>query len=121
MGDVDMLMQVHDELIFEVDERIDLIEFTNLLQHSMSTIVCRRLFINIPMPIDVKFGKSWGSMSNYEVFAATEYHDTAVSKPFLSSEDSSAMDIDHNEATIDDSLSATKTLSQSTINSRSID
>ncbi len=118
-----MLMQVHDELIFEVDEGTDLREFANLLQHSMSTIVCRRLFINIPMPIDIKIGKSWGSMSNYEVYAAVECHDSTVAMPLSSSSVNSSlsMEIEVNEAAINDCRSDTKNQSQSSINSRSID
>ena len=52
-----MLLQVHDELIFEVPED-ELEEMKKLVPHIMST----SLELSLPLKVDVKTGKNWGQM-----------------------------------------------------------
>ena len=80
-------MQVHDELIFEVGKEINLVEFANLLHHCMSIIVCRRLSISIPLPVDIQVGSAWGSMSTF-------MHSTITSHAAASTSLSLSMDIE---------------------------
>ena len=86
-GDAHILMQVHDELIFEVGKEINLVEFANLLHHCMSIIVCRRLSISIPLPVDIQVGSAWGSMSTF-------MHSTITSHAAASTSLSLSMDIE---------------------------
>ena len=120
MRDVHMLMQVHDELIFEVNEETDLREFANLLNHSMSIIVCRRLSIDIPMPVDIQVGRSWGCMRKCGDFDATERHNN-MSVKSSTSENSQSMDIDGAVDHAHTTHIATESKFQSSSSSRSID
>jgi len=52
-----LLLQVHDELIFEVPED-ELEEMKKLVPHIMST----SLKLSLPLKVDVKTGKNWGQM-----------------------------------------------------------
>ena len=52
-----MLLQVHDELIFEVPEE-ELEGMRTLVPHIMSTA----LTLSVPLKVDVKKGKNWGEM-----------------------------------------------------------
>ena len=52
-----LLLQVHDELIFEVpDEELD--EMKKLVPGVMST----SLELSIPLKVDIKIGDNWGQM-----------------------------------------------------------
>ncbi|HJE03454.1 MAG TPA: DNA polymerase I [Aliarcobacter thereius] len=52
--DIKMLLQIHDELIFEVkDEKID--EFTKEIKDIMENI----FILNVPLKVSVNIGKSW--------------------------------------------------------------
>ncbi len=53
-----MLLQVHDELVFEAEEKI-VPEFVNDIREVMENI-CPEL--GIPLKVDIKTGKSWGEM-----------------------------------------------------------
>jgi DNA polymerase-1 len=52
-----MLLQVHDELIFEVPEA-ELEEMSQLVPKIMSTA----LELSVPLKVDVKTGTNWGEM-----------------------------------------------------------
>ena len=52
-----MLLQVHDELIFEVPET-ELEEMRQLVPEIMSTA----LKLSVPLKVDIKVGKNWGEM-----------------------------------------------------------
>ncbi|MFC1902764.1 DNA polymerase I [Chloroflexota bacterium] len=52
-----MLLQVHDELIFEVPEN-EVEEMRKLIPQIMSTA----LKLSIPLKVDIKIGKNWGGM-----------------------------------------------------------
>ena len=52
-----MLLQVHDELIFEVPEA-ELGEMRQLVPEIMSTA----LKLSIPLRVDIKTGTNWGEM-----------------------------------------------------------
>ena len=52
-----MLLQVHDELIFEVPEE-ELEEMCQLVPQIMSTA----LDLSVPLKVDIKTGKNWGEM-----------------------------------------------------------
>ncbi len=49
-GEVKMLLQVHDELLFEVDEK--------MIKKIMENVVN----LKVPLLVDSKFGKNWGEM-----------------------------------------------------------
>jgi DNA polymerase-1 len=52
-----MLLQVHDELIFEVPEN-ELEEMSRLAPEIMSTA----LKLSVPIKVDLKTGRNWGEM-----------------------------------------------------------
>ncbi|MBA7657933.1 DNA polymerase I [subsurface metagenome] len=52
-----MLLQVHDELIFEVPEA-ELEELRQLVPEIMSTAV----ELSVPLKVDMKTGNNWGEM-----------------------------------------------------------
>jgi DNA polymerase-1 len=52
-----MLLQVHDELIFEVPED-ELQEMRQLVPQIMSTA----LELSVPLKVDIKVGNNWGQM-----------------------------------------------------------
>jgi DNA polymerase-1 len=52
-----MLLQVHDELVFEVPER-ELAEMKELIPRLMSTAIK----LSIPVKVDSKVGRNWGEM-----------------------------------------------------------
>ena len=52
-----MLLQVHDELIFEVPQA-ELEEMRRLAPEIMSTA----LKLSVPIRVDIKTGKNWGEM-----------------------------------------------------------
>ena len=52
-----LLLQVHDELIFEVPEE-ELSEMSKLVPQLMST----SLKLTVPLKVDIKVGKNWGQM-----------------------------------------------------------
>jgi len=51
------LLQVHDELIFEVPEG-ELEEMRQLVPEIMSTA----LELSVPLKVDIKMGNNWGQM-----------------------------------------------------------
>ena len=56
-SDVQMLLQIHDELIFEIkDDKID--EYLTIFKTTMETA----LEISVPIVINAKVGKNWGEM-----------------------------------------------------------
>jgi DNA polymerase-1 len=52
-----MLLQVHDELIFEVPQA-EVEEMRQLASKLMSTAI----ELSIPLKVDIKVGKNWGEM-----------------------------------------------------------
>ena len=54
-----MILQVHDELIFEVPEK-DLGEAKRLVKHEMEG-VGKQLGLSVPLKVDLGVGKNWRS------------------------------------------------------------
>jgi len=53
-NDCSMIMQVHDELVFEVDKkRIDLVS-KKIENHMINCIT-----LNVPLVVDIGFGNTW--------------------------------------------------------------
>jgi len=52
-----MLLQVHDELIFEV-LKVELEEMRQLVPQAMSTAI----ELSVPLKVDIKTGSNWGEM-----------------------------------------------------------
>ena len=56
-----LLLQVHDELIFEVPEN-ELSELREIVYHEMSHALQGYLDFVVPLKVDVKMGVNWGDM-----------------------------------------------------------
>jgi hypothetical protein len=56
-----MLLQVHDELVFETDEE-ELPELATLVREIMESA----LPLDIPLEVDLKVGQDWEQMDRYE-------------------------------------------------------
>jgi len=55
-----MLLQIHDELIFEVP-KIELKEINNIIKEEMTSVVKSDLHsFSIPLTVDINFGENWG-------------------------------------------------------------
>ncbi len=55
-----MLLQIHDELIFEVP-KIELKKINNLIQGEMTSVIKSDFHsFSIPLTVDINFGKNWG-------------------------------------------------------------
>jgi DNA polymerase-1 len=53
-----MLLQIHDELIFEVPEE-EIEEMKSLVTELMPQVIK----LSVPVKIDIKLGKNWGEMA----------------------------------------------------------
>jgi DNA polymerase-1 len=60
-ADVKMLLQVHDELVFEVKRGLGA-EIAALLKEKMTDAIKLR----VPVKVDVRVGRSWGELENFE-------------------------------------------------------
>jgi len=60
-SDVKMLLQVHDELVFEVKRGLGN-EISKLLKEKMTDAIKLR----VPVKVDVRVGRSWGELENVE-------------------------------------------------------
>ncbi|OGG59623.1 hypothetical protein A3C89_00180 [Candidatus Kaiserbacteria bacterium RIFCSPHIGHO2_02_FULL_50_50] len=58
---VRLLLQIHDELIFEIKEDI-VAEIAPKLKHILETIVPADITKNVPLEVGTKTGKSWGEL-----------------------------------------------------------
>ena len=57
-----MLLQIHDELIFEVNEK-DLIKYSKIIQDEMSSVKDSNLHsFSIPLLVDINVGNNWGEL-----------------------------------------------------------
>jgi DNA polymerase I len=56
-----MLLQVHDELVFETEER-ELAELAALVKEVMESA----LPLDVPLEVDLKVGENWEQMDRYE-------------------------------------------------------
>jgi len=56
-----LLMQIHDELIYEIDEP-DLARFTHLLHSAMETDVVAALHLTVPLIVNIHMGQTWGDV-----------------------------------------------------------
>ena len=55
-----MLLQIHDELIFEVPNN-ELKKVVNIIKEEMTSVVTSDLHsFSIPLTVDINFGKNWG-------------------------------------------------------------
>jgi len=61
LGNVHPLIQIHDDLLFEVEDRL-LREFISKLSHTMSMAVT----LVVPTPVSVEVGKNWGDMEEWK-------------------------------------------------------
>jgi DNA polymerase-1 len=52
-----MLLQVHDELIFEVPE-----EETDTMRKLAAEIMSKAIELSVPLKVETKIGKNWGEM-----------------------------------------------------------
>lgn len=55
--DIKLVLLLHDELVYELPEN-KVHNFVEILKESME----KTLKLNIPLPVKVKFGKSWGNL-----------------------------------------------------------
>ena len=58
LGDVKMLMQVHDELVFEVPEG-DVEAASAVIRSVMSGAAEPALKLSVPLDVDIGTGKNW--------------------------------------------------------------
>ena len=62
-ADAELLLQVHDELIYEVTDNDDLLKKTiDEVKKSMESVALGTKGEQIPLVVDVAKGKRWGSM-----------------------------------------------------------
>jgi len=61
-NDIKTLIQVHDELVFEIKEE-KIKEFIPLLKYEMENAY--QLPNNVPLRVDVEIGDNWGDLSDY--------------------------------------------------------
>ena len=69
-----LLMQVHDELIFEVEKSLDLHSFVTLVNDCMCDSVTMAFRMSVPLVVNFKVGNSLGQMKNYEQYR----HSTSI-------------------------------------------
>lgn len=63
--DVELLLQVHDELIFEVTDNKAVVEKAKeIISKAMSGVAMGTIGEPIPLVVDVKLGRRWGSLEN---------------------------------------------------------
>ncbi len=60
-GDAQLLLQVHDELIYEVTEGKEK-EVANTIRHIMEQVLPSGLLNGVPIKAEVAIGKNWGTM-----------------------------------------------------------
>jgi DNA polymerase-1 len=49
-----MLLQIHDELIFEIDSRDEAYEYQQIMQNVFK--------LEVPLKVGISFGKRWGEL-----------------------------------------------------------
>lgn len=65
--DVDLLLQVHDELIFEVTDKKEVIEKAReIIAAAMNGVAQGTKGADIPLVVDVKVGQRWGSLKSLD-------------------------------------------------------
>ncbi|XP_045534816.1 DNA polymerase theta [Papilio machaon] len=57
-----LILQLHDELIYEVQET-HMKDFSKVLKRVLEDTVC----LNVPLPVKLKSGKTWGTLSEIKV------------------------------------------------------
>ena len=60
-SDIKMLLQIHDDLVFEVPDNGEL----PLLIKKIKEIMCTVYPLVVPVDVDAKIGKRWGEMEKY--------------------------------------------------------
>ncbi len=55
---VKLVAQIHDELLFEVDERVEVSEMAQKLKRLMCTV----FKLKVPIEVNINYGKKWGSL-----------------------------------------------------------
>ncbi|MHB8443063.1 MAG: DNA polymerase I [Patescibacteria group bacterium] len=60
--DADMILQIHDELIFEVSNEVDYNSFV----HDITNAMIEGFKLNVALKVDVKYGINWKNMTNYK-------------------------------------------------------
>jgi len=61
LGDVRLLLQVHDELVFEIKEN-EVETMAKEIRHTMESVVEEVDLQGVPLVVDVSIGKNWGEM-----------------------------------------------------------
>ena len=64
IGKVEPLIQIHDDIVWEIDERIILLAATEIKR--VMEVIVHPEFI-IPLPIDFKYGRKWGSLKKLKI------------------------------------------------------
>ena len=49
-----MILQIHDELIFEISSKDEAYEYQNIMQNAIK--------LDVPIKVDISFGKRWGEL-----------------------------------------------------------
>ena len=60
LGQVRMLLQVHDELVFELPEA-DVAEASKVIEQVMATAAAPAVSLSVPLGVEIGTGKSWGA------------------------------------------------------------
>ena len=62
-SDVELLLQVHDELIYEITDKPEIIKKTELvIKKAMEEVALGTKGESIPLVVDIAKGKRWGSL-----------------------------------------------------------
>ena len=57
-----MLLQIHDELIFEVDKNL-INNFSNTIKNEMMSVKESQLHsFSVPLLVDINIGQNWGDL-----------------------------------------------------------
>ena len=62
--EVSLLLTIHDDLVFEIPDNDKLEEIINEIQ----TILCSVYPLSVPLLVNVKIGKQWGSLEKFEKY-----------------------------------------------------
>ncbi len=62
--DISLLLQIHDELIFEVPDT-DKKKLMKIISE-IKTVLCSVYPLQVPLAVDVKIGKQWGDMQRFD-------------------------------------------------------
>ena len=62
--DIEPLLQIHDEWIFQTKYDVGTNEFSSLIRNLQSYSQCyQKIGLKVPIPSKIKFGKNFGNMN----------------------------------------------------------